>query len=233
MRRRPRGARPAAVHRPARAPRGSRRPADHQHQRRAAARLEQRAEARDRRRASRCGVCVVGARPSALIVARSSSAARRGPVFYKQERMGLDGKAFTVYKFRSMPVDAEDETGPVWARDDDPRATPIGRWLRRHDIDELPQFWNVLRGRHVDRRPAARAAVLRRAVQAPHPAVHAAPQGEGRHHRLGAGQRLARQHLAREADRVRPLLHRELVARARLQDHVAHRRPRASRSTPD
>ena len=105
---------------------------------------------------------------------------RRGPVFYAQERMGLDGKAFTVYKFRSMHQDAEDDTGPVWAREDDPRATPIGRWLRRLDLDELPQFWNVLQGRHVDRRPAPRAAVLRRAVQAPHPAVHAAPQGQGR-----------------------------------------------------
>jgi Undecaprenyl-phosphate glucose phosphotransferase len=69
-----------------------------------------------------------------------------GPVFYKQERMGLDGKAFTVYKFRSMHVGAEDDTGPVWAREDDPRATRIGRWLRRLDFDELPQFWNVLRG---------------------------------------------------------------------------------------
>jgi Undecaprenyl-phosphate glucose phosphotransferase len=70
----------------------------------------------------------------------------RGPVFYKQERMGLDGKAFNVYKFRSMLVGAEDDTGPVWARDDDPRATPVGRWLRKLDLDELPQLWNVLRG---------------------------------------------------------------------------------------
>jgi Undecaprenyl-phosphate glucose phosphotransferase len=69
-----------------------------------------------------------------------------GPVFYTQERMGLDGKAFNVYKFRSMLVGAEDDTGPVWARDDDPRATPVGRWLRKVDFDELPQFWNVLRG---------------------------------------------------------------------------------------
>ena len=69
-----------------------------------------------------------------------------GPVFYRQERMGLDGKAFTVYKFRSMYEDAEDTTGPVWARDNDPRTTPLGRWLRRFDLDELPQFWNVLRG---------------------------------------------------------------------------------------
>ena len=70
----------------------------------------------------------------------------RGPVFYKQERMGLDGKAFDVYKFRSMYEGAEDQTGPVWARDDDPRCTPVGRALRRFDIDELPQFWNVFRG---------------------------------------------------------------------------------------
>jgi Undecaprenyl-phosphate glucose phosphotransferase len=69
-----------------------------------------------------------------------------GSVFYRQERMGLDGKAFTVYKFRSMYEGAETDTGPVWARDDDPRTTPVGRWLRRLDLDELPQFWNVLRG---------------------------------------------------------------------------------------
>jgi len=78
----------------------------------------------------------------AILIKRTSP----GAVFYKQERMGLDGKAFNVYKFRSMYEDAEEETGPVWARDDDPRATPIGRLLRRTDIDELPQFWNVLRG---------------------------------------------------------------------------------------
>jgi Undecaprenyl-phosphate glucose phosphotransferase len=69
-----------------------------------------------------------------------------GPVFYRQERMGLDGKAFTVYKFRSMYIGAEETTGPIWAREDDPRATPVGRWLRRLDLDELPQFLNVLKG---------------------------------------------------------------------------------------
>jgi len=70
----------------------------------------------------------------------------RGPVFYSQERMGLDGRAFAVYKFRTMPLDAEDDTGPVWADDDDARATTVGRWLRRFDLDELPQFMNVLKG---------------------------------------------------------------------------------------
>jgi Undecaprenyl-phosphate glucose phosphotransferase len=69
-----------------------------------------------------------------------------GPVFYRQERMGLDGLGFTVYKFRSMYADAEQVTGPVWARDNDPRTTPLGRYLRRWDLDELPQFWNVLVG---------------------------------------------------------------------------------------
>jgi Undecaprenyl-phosphate glucose phosphotransferase len=69
-----------------------------------------------------------------------------GPVFYRQERMGLDGKGFNVYKFRSMFHGAEEGSGPIWAREDDPRATSLGRWLRRFDLDELPQFWNVLRG---------------------------------------------------------------------------------------
>ena len=78
----------------------------------------------------------------ALIIRRSSP----GRVFYTQERMGLDGKAFHVYKFRSMYQGAEDDTGPVWARDDDPRCTPVGRWLRKMDLDELPQLWNVFRG---------------------------------------------------------------------------------------
>jgi Undecaprenyl-phosphate glucose phosphotransferase len=90
-------------------------------------------------------VCAIGAIPT-LIVAGLIRRSSPGPVFYTQTRMGLDGTPFTVYKFRSMPVDAEDVSGPVWARDDDPRATPVGRWLRRHDFDELPQFWNVLRG---------------------------------------------------------------------------------------
>jgi Undecaprenyl-phosphate glucose phosphotransferase len=80
-----------------------------------------------------------------LIIAGLIKRGSPGPVFYRQERMGLDGKQFVVYKFRTMPMDAEDE-GPVWADQDDPRATPIGHWLRRRDLDEWPQFWNVLKG---------------------------------------------------------------------------------------
>jgi Undecaprenyl-phosphate glucose phosphotransferase len=70
----------------------------------------------------------------------------RGDVFYRQERMGLDGKPFMIYKFRSMYDDAEADTGPVFASEQDPRRTPVGRLLRRSNIDELPQLWNVLKG---------------------------------------------------------------------------------------
>jgi Undecaprenyl-phosphate glucose phosphotransferase len=70
----------------------------------------------------------------------------RGSALYRQERMGLDGKPFTIMKFRSMYDDAERETGPVWTTPDDPRVTPLGRFIRRSNLDELPQLWNVLRG---------------------------------------------------------------------------------------
>jgi exopolysaccharide biosynthesis polyprenyl glycosylphosphotransferase len=70
----------------------------------------------------------------------------KGPVFYLQERIGLDGKTFRVIKFRSMKIDAEEVTGPVWARKDDPRTTFLGRFMRRFSLDELPQLINVLTG---------------------------------------------------------------------------------------
>jgi len=70
----------------------------------------------------------------------------RGPALFRQERMGLDGKSFTIVKFRSMHDDAEKDTGPVWTQRDDPRVTAFGRFLRRSNLDELPQLWNVLRG---------------------------------------------------------------------------------------
>jgi Undecaprenyl-phosphate glucose phosphotransferase len=69
-----------------------------------------------------------------------------GPIFYRQTRMGLDGRPFEIVKFRSMRVGAEDESGPTFALPDDPRTTAVGRFLRRASFDELPQLWNVLRG---------------------------------------------------------------------------------------
>lgn len=69
-----------------------------------------------------------------------------GAALFRQERMGLDGKPFYVWKFRSMYDGAERSSGPVWAIEDDPRCTPLGRFLRRSNLDELPQLWNVLKG---------------------------------------------------------------------------------------
>jgi Undecaprenyl-phosphate glucose phosphotransferase len=80
------------------------------------------------------------------IIAALVKLSSRGDVFYRQERMGLDGKPFMIYKFRSMYDDAEAVTGPVFATERDPRRTPLGRLLRRSNADELPQLWNVLRG---------------------------------------------------------------------------------------
>lgn len=69
-----------------------------------------------------------------------------GPIFYRQVRVGKNEKKFYLYKFRTMIPDAESITGPVWAKDDDPRITQIGRFLRKTRLDELPQFYNVFRG---------------------------------------------------------------------------------------
>jgi exopolysaccharide biosynthesis polyprenyl glycosylphosphotransferase len=70
----------------------------------------------------------------------------RGPVFYHQERMGLDGKEFIMHKFRTMVSDAESKTGPVMCTPDDPRMTKIGKFLRKFSLDEIPQLFNVLKG---------------------------------------------------------------------------------------
>jgi len=71
--------------------------------------------------------------------------ASRGPIFYWRERVGEHGRLFTLCKFRSMRTDAEQGT-PIWAKDKDDRVTRIGRFIRLTRLDELPQFWNVLRG---------------------------------------------------------------------------------------
>jgi Undecaprenyl-phosphate glucose phosphotransferase len=84
--------------------------------------------------------------PAFVLVAAAVKATSRGPVFYGQERMGLDGRTFKMYKFRSMRVDAESGTGAVWARQGDDRRTPIGSFLRATSLDEIPQFWNVFLG---------------------------------------------------------------------------------------
>jgi exopolysaccharide biosynthesis polyprenyl glycosylphosphotransferase len=84
--------------------------------------------------------------PLLLAIAAAVKATSRGPILFGQERMGLDGQRFRMLKFRTMRLDAEAETGPVWAPPDDPRRTLIGTFLRRFSLDEMPQFINVLRG---------------------------------------------------------------------------------------
>jgi Undecaprenyl-phosphate glucose phosphotransferase len=80
------------------------------------------------------------------VLAALVRASSPGPAFFRQERMGLDGRSFWVWKFRSMYDEAERDTGPIWAREDDPRCTPVGRFLRRSNLDEIPQLWNVFCG---------------------------------------------------------------------------------------
>ncbi len=78
----------------------------------------------------------------AFFVKRTSE----GPIFYRQERVGMDGRSFQMLKFRTMRMDAEKETGPVWAKENDPRRTKIGTFLRKASMDEIPQLFNVMKG---------------------------------------------------------------------------------------
>jgi len=84
--------------------------------------------------------------PVMLVTSLLIKLTSRGPILYKQERVGKNGRLFTLYKFRTMINDAEKHIGPVWAAKDDDRITPIGRILRRMRLDELPQLCNILRG---------------------------------------------------------------------------------------
>jgi sugar transferase (PEP-CTERM system associated) len=84
--------------------------------------------------------------PLMLITALAVKLSSAGPILYRQKRVGMDEVPFTLYKFRSMRVDAEVETGAVWAMKNDPRVTPVGRIIRKIRFDELPQLFNVLKG---------------------------------------------------------------------------------------
>ena len=92
------------------------------------------------------GLALLICAPVMALVALAIRCSSPGPVLYRQERMGLDGERFQMLKFRTMVNDAERHTGPVWAADEDPRITSLGRWLRHWSFDELPQLINVLRG---------------------------------------------------------------------------------------
>ena len=91
-------------------------------------------------------IMLIVASPVILATALAIKLDSKGPVIYKQERSGLNGRVFNVYKFRSMYQDAEKRTGPIWSTKDDPRITRVGKFIRRVRIDELPQIWNVFKG---------------------------------------------------------------------------------------
>src|SRR6476469_9541972 len=89
---------------------------------------------------------LVVALPLIVLIAVAIKLTSRGPVIYPQERVTWNGRRFAMYKFRTMPVDVESESGPVWSSRGEARATPLGKVLRRFSLDELPQLFNVLRG---------------------------------------------------------------------------------------
>ncbi len=84
--------------------------------------------------------------PIALITAILIKADSKGPIFYRQERVGKNGRVFNVIKFRSMKTDAEKDGKPIWAKSEDDRVTRVGRVIRKIRVDEIPQFWNIIKG---------------------------------------------------------------------------------------
>ena len=84
--------------------------------------------------------------PFCIVIAILIKATSFGPVFYRQPRLGLNGKEFSILKFRTMGIDAEIDRGPVWSQKQDSRKTPLGAFLRSYSLDEIPQLWNVLKG---------------------------------------------------------------------------------------
>ncbi len=91
-------------------------------------------------------IAALAAAPLMLLVAALVKLTSPGPALFRQQRVGKNNCIFTLYKFRSMVRDAEAHCGAVWATRNDPRVTPVGRWLRRLRLDELPQLFNVLKG---------------------------------------------------------------------------------------
>ena len=108
--------------------------------------------------------------PVIVVMAVVVKLTSRGPVIYSQRRLGLDGLEFFIYKIRTMYEDAEIRGGAQWATEHDPRVTPIGRFLRKSHLDELPQLWNILRGEMslVGPRPERPEFIVQLEVAIPH-----------------------------------------------------------------
>jgi lipopolysaccharide/colanic/teichoic acid biosynthesis glycosyltransferase len=172
---------------------------------------------------------LVFASPLLAIIALAVKLGDRGPVLFRQQRVGLDGATFDVLKFRTMRVDAEEQlakleaanerNGPLFKMERDPRVTRVGRFLRETSLDELPQLVNVLRGEMSLVGPRPGAAERGRAVRA---GASPARAGAAGHHRAVAGGG-ARQPVVRGVPSPRPVLRRELVDHARPAHHAGHR----------
>ena len=91
-------------------------------------------------------LCMLILSPVLIVIFLAVKLSSKGPGIFRQERIGLHGKPFLIYKFRSMVINEEDEGTPQLAEINDDRLTKIGAWLRSHHLDELPQLWNVLKG---------------------------------------------------------------------------------------
>ena len=92
------------------------------------------------------GLAILITFPVMILITIAVKLGSRGPLLYKQERIGLDREVFMMYKFRSMKIGAENQTGPIWAKENDDRRTPVGSILRSTSLDELPQLFNVFMG---------------------------------------------------------------------------------------
>ena len=164
------------------------------------------------------------AAPLMLLTALAVRLDSPGPVLYRQERVGENGRLFTLCKFRSMRIDAEQGT-PIWAKNNDDRVTRVGRFIRLTRLDELPQLWNVLRGDMSFVGPRPERPFFVQQLAAAIPVLHGAPRRQAGRHRLGAGavplRRVGRRRDGEAA--LRPLLHQAPVDRVRPDDRRRHR----------
>ena len=159
--------------------------------------------------------------PVMAVIAAAVKATSPGPIIFRQERCGLNGQTFQMLKFRTLRVDAEAQSGPVWTAQG---RRPPDLHRRLPAEDEPGRVATVLERvarRHEPGGTAAGAAVLHQAVLEDDPELHGPARRQGRHHGVGAGERLARQHVAAEADPVRPAVHHALESVARPADHGA------------
>ena len=148
-------------------------------------------------------ICIVLFSPIMLLTAIAVKVTSKGPLIFKQERVGLHNEPFRMYKFRTMYVQTEEEERKGWTHKDDPRITKIGRFLRKTSLDEFPQLFNVLKGDMslVGPRPTGAAAVCGK-IPGRDTALYDQTSGTSRHDRMGTGQWISGRYIHPQADRT-------------------------------